>query len=273
MPPLGNSLLPAPIVQNRTPAARRYNGIKSALTVRWAHIKSRLCTVDSPFSTSIPSAASVDDKDDDNSIPSFPPHPQGTDEEPKETKVDEVVVDRVWSDDPKSSVTQYHSDHSEKSETGSTCGSVQLNLDQFRLPGLQMHSERLNGFWSPLLTVPCRAWPSVRKFFSLRFHDERAEANYRDENWLLNKARSPFPNVPQFLQPVFLLVIGHLGFWVRYRQLGPWLCFHPASCDAHGQDFLFWRMQTFYLLGANFTHPMSVDRTSTHHPSGVHDNV
>jgi osomolarity two-component system sensor histidine kinase SLN1 len=186
MPNPSVSLLPEPVVQNRA-SSTSWKGIQAALNVQWTRIK-RL--VNSQPTTSVRNADIVYEKEAGHS--NSPPAQQ-VDEIKEETEVDEVVVDRVWSEDLKSSVTQYDSDQSEKSEGnlhGSARASLRLSTDQLSTRALHVRSERFKGCGSPLVGVMSRFWLGFKKtFFSLRFSDPKTEATYLEENWSLNKVR------------------------------------------------------------------------------------
>lgn len=105
-----------------------------------------------------------------------------------DAEVDEVVVDREWTADLKSSVHSEHGGSPEKSrESGPPPGyGAGTNTDR---DSVAVHSE---GFWTkgvPLIYLRYRLWPIIHAFFATRFMDEKSEGHYRKENWFLRKVR------------------------------------------------------------------------------------
>ena len=95
--------------------------------------------------------------------------------------VDEVVVDREWGEDVRSS--SVHSGHGgEKSGTGmhgqtSDADSV-----------VNMHDD-VHGSNSIVAFLRYRLWSAIVGFFVTQFVDEKSEDQYRKENWFLRKVR------------------------------------------------------------------------------------
>jgi osomolarity two-component system, sensor histidine kinase SLN1 len=182
MPIHDTTLLPIPVVQTRTRSSQR-NRTRRGLSSCWELIKKRIWTVESQSTTTSTGRDTNNDFDkvDEDKFQSTLSHRELADE--PEAEVDEVVVDRIWSDDPKSSVSQYHSGQSEESEVDERArASLSLSVEQF-----DIHAESVKGVLSPFAAVYSLAWPIFKRFFSLHFHDETTEAKYREENWTLNK--------------------------------------------------------------------------------------
>jgi osomolarity two-component system sensor histidine kinase SLN1 len=178
MPNHDTTLLPIPVVQTRTRSSQR-NRTRRSLSSYWELIKRRIWTVKSQSTTSTSRETNEFEKVDEDKFQSTLSRRELADE----PEVDEVVVDRIWSDDPKSSVSQYHSDHSEESGVDERArASLALSVEQF-----DIHAESVKGVPSPFAAVYSLAWPILKRFFSLHFHDETIEAKYREENWTLNK--------------------------------------------------------------------------------------
>ncbi|KAI8995219.1 hypothetical protein BD414DRAFT_234700 [Trametes punicea] len=98
-------------------------------------------------------------------------------------EVDEVVVDREWSDEIKSSSVT-HSEHGGTPEkSGSNHhGGTNTDRDSFAV--------RPEGFWGlcrPLIILRWRLWPATYSFFCTSFVDEKSEMHYNKENWFLRK--------------------------------------------------------------------------------------
>lgn len=98
-------------------------------------------------------------------------------------KVDEVVVDREWSGEIKSSVHSGDHGGAEKSGgSGNGVGGTSTDRDSVAF--------HVDGFWAsntPLVYLRYRIWPVIYGFFATHFVDEKSEAHYRKENWFLRK--------------------------------------------------------------------------------------
>ncbi|TFK80188.1 hypothetical protein K466DRAFT_569794, partial [Polyporus arcularius HHB13444] len=104
-------------------------------------------------------------------------------QEPPDDRVDEVVVDREWSDEIKSSSVT-HSEHGgTPDKSGSNhLGGTNTDRDSFAF--------RPHGFWGScrlLIFIRWRLWPAAYSFFSTHFIDEKSEMHYNKENWFLRK--------------------------------------------------------------------------------------
>jgi hypothetical protein len=110
--------------------------------------------------------------------------PEDEREEPQE--VDEIVVDRKWSEDIKTSTVP--SDHG-----GGV--SPEKSAGQSNQPGStdrESTSGQAQGLWAHsmiLIVLRYRIWPAVTEFFFPRFLDEKSEAHYRKELWFYRKVR------------------------------------------------------------------------------------
>ncbi|KAJ7255454.1 hypothetical protein B0H12DRAFT_533227 [Mycena haematopus] len=88
-------------------------------------------------------------------------------------EVDEVIVDRSWSDD--NFETETNSDGAETASSRRDPSIIQVDP-------LDVH---LEGFWAfpPLAFCRTRIWPLVTKFYMPRFEDADEERLYRKEVW------------------------------------------------------------------------------------------
>jgi hypothetical protein len=137
--------------------------------MHWEKFKRRIGTVTAPSTSSVI---------DDDAVGSSISHVRPAQEEREE--VDEVAVDRIWSEDIKSSVPSEHGGSPEKS------GGSHHNATSVDYDSLSVHE----GFWSSLsllVILRWRIWPAVHEFFSLRFFDEKSENHYRQETWYVKK--------------------------------------------------------------------------------------
>ncbi|KAI0296554.1 hypothetical protein B0F90DRAFT_1636279 [Multifurca ochricompacta] len=99
-----------------------------------------------------------------------------------EMEVDEVIVDRNWSDDIKSSVSL-----SEQNISLDRSGGLPIALSTDR-DSVAMHT---NGFWSlctPLIILRWRLFPAIINFFSPKFPNKKSELHYVKENWFMHKS-------------------------------------------------------------------------------------
>ena len=111
-------------------------------------------------------------------------------QEDVDAPVDEVVVDREWADDLKtSSVTRSDPGISpDKSGGSNPLGGTNTDHDSFAV-----HPEGFWGLCLPLIWLRWRLWPFLLGFFCTRFLDEKSEEHYNKENWFLRKVSLPSP--------------------------------------------------------------------------------
>lgn len=157
--------LPPPVVQSNSTSSRNRRGHQksarfSALSIYWANFKKRIGTGTAPSSSSVVGESAGDSnfgrKRDINSS----------------DQVDEVVVDRSWTEEIKSSVS--HSDHGGNPEkSGGSHQHKEINSDH--------ESVIYGGMWSTstaLGVLRWRTWPFIMEIFSSRFIDEKSETHY-----------------------------------------------------------------------------------------------
>jgi osomolarity two-component system sensor histidine kinase SLN1 len=97
-------------------------------------------------------------------------------------EVDEVVVDRNWSEDTKSSVSL-----SEHSISPEKVGSHSADHDS-----VAVHTGGFWGLCTPLIILRWRLFPAIVNFFSPKFPNEKSELYYIKENWFMRKVRRKF---------------------------------------------------------------------------------
>ncbi|CCM01334.1 uncharacterized protein FIBRA_03383 [Fibroporia radiculosa] len=149
--------------------------VNAGLRVHWAQFKRRIGTGTAPSTSS---ALEPDESGDSYSNGIARQIVQSEDEE----GVDEVVVDREWSDEIKSSSIT-HSEHGGTPEKSSN----HLNGTNTDRESLSLHGD---GFWAScqlLLCLRWRVWPVFYGFFVNRFMDEKSEMHYCKENWFMRK--------------------------------------------------------------------------------------
>ncbi|RDB15349.1 Autoinducer 2 sensor kinase/phosphatase LuxQ [Hypsizygus marmoreus] len=145
----------------------------SGLAVHWARFKRRVGTGTAPSSSSLIGESAAES----SYTKRMEGAAQGDDDE-----VNEVVVDRVWSEDIKSSVT--HSEHGgspEKSGASHHIGPSNSDHDSLVPEGFW-------NSWSILVFIRWRLWPAIVEIFSSRFADEKSEQHYAQENWFIKKS-------------------------------------------------------------------------------------
>ncbi|KAI0073055.1 hypothetical protein K474DRAFT_1700572 [Panus rudis PR-1116 ss-1] len=181
-----DSILPEPVQSRssssgqRGPKSKKKNArISGGLRVHWDRLRRRIGTGTAPSTSS-----AIDESIGESS--GFRTR-MGTAvmNEDADEVVDEVVVDREWSDEIKSSSVT-HSEHGASPEkTGSNhMGGTNTDRDSFAIHNAE-------GFWgscTPLIHLRWRLWPLVYGFFATRFVDEKSESHYRKENWFLRKS-------------------------------------------------------------------------------------
>lgn len=179
--------LPLPVQASAyTPAEQRKQQKKTRISlglhVRWDRFLRKL------GSGTAPSTSSALDDSTGDSTTAYNRSSQGrngTVTVADDAEVDEVVVDREWQGDLKSSVHSEHGGSPDKSrESNQQAGFGGTNTDR---DSIAIHA---SGIWAscpPLLYLRYRLWPAVYAFFATHFMDEKSESHYRKENWFLRK--------------------------------------------------------------------------------------
>ncbi|EKM50704.1 uncharacterized protein PHACADRAFT_188239 [Phanerochaete carnosa HHB-10118-sp] len=104
----------------------------------------------------------------------------------EEEEVDEVVVDREWSGEIKSSVHSDHGGSPEKSHgSNPQLGHGGTSTDR---DSLAIHADGCWANYTLLIWLRYRIWPAAYGFFYTHFLDEKSENHYRKENWFLRKS-------------------------------------------------------------------------------------
>jgi osomolarity two-component system sensor histidine kinase SLN1 len=184
--------LPLPVLHSVPSGSIHRKQKKSArfgvLQVHWGKIKKRIGPATAPSTTSLSGS---------NGGCNQTRGPQRDLQEDNE-EVDEVVLDRVWSDELKSSVASNHGVSPDKSGSHQpVCPKLlppkNSSLHFFQRGTSLDHEsvgEKVEGFWAmwtPLIILRWRIWPAIMKFFSSSFHNKESEAQYAKENWHIRK--------------------------------------------------------------------------------------
>ena len=166
-------LLPIPVTAKLDPSAaspKRRGPLRFTrnLSVHWAEFKKRLGT------GTAPSTSSIHDESTTGSINGREPAPGQLEDE-----VDEVVIDREWTEDARKTTTKSESGHlfNGSRQPGGT------NTDHESFATVE-------GFWARstiLIVLRWRLWPAILGFFWPRFMDPKSEAQYNKESWFYRK--------------------------------------------------------------------------------------
>jgi osomolarity two-component system, sensor histidine kinase SLN1 len=173
-------LLPIPVVSrfHRNTSFRdraRSVRVRGGLRTQWIALKKRLGTGTAPSTSSV-----LEDVTGD----SLSRHPRTTVASGLEEQVDEVIVDRVWTEEFK---------HSSSAQSDSGISPEKLVEGQGPLRGSTPDQDSFavhNGCWAtfvPLVILRWRVWPAILRFFRYSFVDEKSEAHYRQESWFFRK--------------------------------------------------------------------------------------
>jgi osomolarity two-component system, sensor histidine kinase SLN1 len=175
------TVLPPPITTtyNRPKKTLRIDGGRG-LHVYWIRFRRRL------GAGTAPSTSSLVDSSAQGSNDGFRSDTQGGHQGDDEAEVDEVVVDRNWSDEIKSSVSLSEQDVPLDRPGGHNVAGPNTDRDSVAL--------HTGGFWglsTPLIILRWRVFPAVVDFFSTRFPNKKSEQHYVKENWFMRKVRRP----------------------------------------------------------------------------------
>ncbi|EKM50685.1 uncharacterized protein PHACADRAFT_152889 [Phanerochaete carnosa HHB-10118-sp] len=263
--------LPTPVTQRVTSPLssrrkKRTRIVDSArargLRVYWERFLRKMGSGTAPSSSS-----AIDDSTGESSTSN---RTKPTEKEDPDIPLDEVVVDREWADDVKtSSVTNSDQGQSPDKSGGSNhLGGTNTDRDSLAI--------RSDGFWGsclPLIWLRWRLWPFLHGFFSTRFLDEKSEEHYNKENWFLRKnlavwsslfyilnwilataftpKPAPLPDVifyyavmPLFTFPLLILVILD---WPRDRPITYEIFLSFSTWSWGIYQLVFMRLCNFYL--------------------------
>lgn len=196
--PLTTALLPPPVTDDSSSPTKRSKSKKNArvttdLRLHWEKFRRRFAAASAPSTSS-----QIDDSTSESNTLSKSTQPNPTPLDDPDDLLDEVIVDREWSNDIKSSSN--HSDHGpspDKSGGSNHLPGTNTDHESFTL--------HLDGFWAKapfLIYLRWRLWPAISSFFLQQFVDQKSEAHYTKENWFLRKVSSSSP---------FLLLSPHLS--------------------------------------------------------------
>ena len=210
-------VLPPPVSHDANSTGRRSSRTKKnarvsgGLRVHWDRFVRKLGSGTAPSTSS----------NLEESVGESSGYPRSRQEQPAyaaaDERVDEVVVDREWSDEIKSSSVT-HSDHGGSPEkSGSNhLGGTNTDRDSFAV--------RPEGFWAMsrvLIFLRWRLWPLALTFFWTRFLDEKSEMHYNKENWFLRKVRISCPLVQRCSLPSHIFGGAHCTYSLASVSSGP----------------------------------------------------
>lgn len=161
---------------NRPKKTLRIDG-GPGLRVYWTRFRRRLGAGTAPSTSSLVDSSAQGSNDGPRS------ETQGGRQGEDEAEVDEVVVDRNWSDEIKSSVSLSEQDIS-LDRPGAHHHVAGPNTDR---DSVALHT---GGFWglsTPLIILRWRVFPAIVDFFSTKFPNKKSEQHYVKENWFMRK--------------------------------------------------------------------------------------
>ena len=178
--PLPAAAIPTPF--NRPKKTIRIDGGRG-VRVYWARFRRRLGTGTSPSTSSL-----VDGSTQGSSNDGPRSDGQGVRQGEDDAEVDEVVVDRNWSDEIKSSVSLSEQDISPDRPNGHHHPIAGPNTDR---DSVAVHTGGFWGLCTPLVILRWRLFPAIVDFFSSKFPNKKSELRYVRENWFVRKVRRP----------------------------------------------------------------------------------
>jgi osomolarity two-component system sensor histidine kinase SLN1 len=192
-----STVLPPPAVAvsgacNRPKKTIRIDGGRG-FRDHWARLRRRLGAGTSPSTSSL-----VDDSAAGSNA-GLRGDAQGESQYGEDTEVDEVVVDRNWSDEIKSSVSLSE----QNTSPGGHHPVAGPSTDRDSV------APRMGGFWGlcvPLTILRWRLFPAILDFFSPKFHNQKSELHYVKENWFMRKVRR----------------MSHVVFTLILKPCSPW---------------------------------------------------
>lgn len=210
--------LPPPVVQSLSSSnskARR-KGKKAArvkgLSVHWARFRKRIGTSTAPDSSSLFGESAVESN-----------FARRLESAESSDYVDEVVVDRNWSEEIKSSIS--HSEHGGSPEKTTSHPPDRGNSDH--------ESVTEDKFWSlstPITILRYRAWPLFMEIFSSRFLDDKAEQHYAQVRPLCDFLPDMLVSFCGYQgKLVSQEIISSVGISVAHLQLGTGVHLHSTQ--------------------------------------------
>jgi osomolarity two-component system, sensor histidine kinase SLN1 len=179
----------APVLPPPAAATTTYNRQKKTLRidgpglrVYWTRFRRRLGAGTAPSTSSLVDSSAQSSNDAPRS------DTQGVHQGEDDAEVDEVVVDRNWSDEVKSSVSLSEQDISLDRSGGHHHVAGPNTTDR---DSVALHT---GGFWglsTPLIILRWRVFPAIVDFFSPKFPNIKSEQHYVKENWFMRKVRCP----------------------------------------------------------------------------------
>jgi len=159
-----NHSLPPPVTQSNVAAANNHRNKKKVggLSFYWVQFRKRLGTGTSPSSSSLVGESAAESAYTRRVAEQYG-------EGNGERIVDEIVVDRAWTE-------EFHTSLTPRSECGVTPESQQPN--QISSESASVVYDGFLCLCKPLAIIRWRTWPLLMKVFSSKFADEKAERHY-----------------------------------------------------------------------------------------------
>ena len=176
---LGHQALPQPI----NGSARRKHKV-TRFSAQWTGLKKRMGAGTAPSSSSFSFVGN-------DYVPSDHSHlqlVQNTLSMKDGERVDEIVVDRVWSEGISSTVAA--SEHGATPEKSGGSYRHTTSVEQDSLAA----SRGFCASFPPAVVIRWKIWPAFTSFFCTRFPDPNSESRYIQETWFVQKVRLQIRN-------------------------------------------------------------------------------
>lgn len=161
-------ILPPPAVHPHDSPRTRAKAARLSFGAYWMRLKKQLGAGVAPSNSSL-----IGDSAADNNLARRTEQPLD-----EEGEVDEIVVDRVWSEEIKTSESP--SEHGgnipplDKSVIGQTGQTVAGNVSDQE----SVIHDNFWRIWTPLVIIRYKFYPTLREFFFTRFGDEKSEGHF-----------------------------------------------------------------------------------------------
>jgi osomolarity two-component system, sensor histidine kinase SLN1 len=200
--PAPGQVLPAPVLQSLPEGSNRsckkqtrfQENTKSRLKSMWQHVLGK-------FNTSpIPPSSDADTGADDSDTGDYYDTWWGSNKRgmalAEAEEIDEVVVDREWSDGLKSYSSSDQGGDKVRNFSAANDPSVLSPVAEGESETI--HTEGLARATGLRTFIRWRIWPAVYDFFDTQFVNQHSEELYKRENWHLRKVYLSPPNQPAY---------------------------------------------------------------------------
>jgi hypothetical protein len=240
-----SAILPPPVVAVSAACNRPKKTIRidagRGIRNHWARFRRRLGAGTSPSTSSL-----VDGSTPGSNV-GIRGDAQGESQCGDDTEVDEVVVDRDWADEIKSSVSLSEQNTS-LDRPGGHYPVAGPSTDR---DSVALHTGGFWGLCAPLTILRWRLFPPIVDFFATKFHDQKSELHYVKENWFMRKVRRVSQVVFTFIlipkpfcavapSSITIAAARDVVFPIPYRKLGCKYGAHSTACCIIRQNICLW---------------------------------